>query len=101
MPRRTRRTYSDEQKADAVRLVKEAGSIAKVARELGIDRSVVGHWVRQAEIDAGEGPEGALTTDEKAELTRLRRQVRILEQERDFLKKAAAYFAKEPDRPSS
>lgn len=98
---RKRRRYSAEQKAEAVRLVKEVGNLSQVARDLGIERSVVASWVKQASIDAGEGPEGALTTEEKDELRRLRREVRTLKMERDFLKKAAAFFAKETDPRSS
>ncbi len=55
----------------------------------------------QAKVDAGEGPGGALTSDEKAELRRLRREVRTLRMERDFLKKAAAFFAADEDRRTS
>jgi transposase len=54
--------------------------------------------VKQASIDEGSGPEGALTSDELEELRRLRRENRTLEMEREFLKKAAAFFAKEQDR---
>ena len=57
--------------------------------------------MRQARVDAGEGPEGALTTEEKGELRKLRREVKRLRMERDFLKKAAAFFAKDSDRSSS
>ena len=87
-----------EQKADAVRMVREVGNLSKVARDLDLTETSLRSWVKQAEIDEGKGPEGALTTDEQEELRRLRRENRILEQERDFLKKAAAFFAKEQDR---
>lgn len=97
MTRRQRRAYTSEQKADAVRLVKQTGSVSKVAKDLDLTQSSLRQWVRQAEIDAGGGAEGALTTEERSELTRLRRECRILQQERDFLKKAAAFFAKEQD----
>lgn len=97
MTRRQRRAYTSEQKADAVRLVKQTGSVSKVAKDLDLTQSSLRQWVRQAEIDAGGGEEGALTTEERSELTRLRRECRILQQERDFLKKAAAFFAKEQD----
>lgn len=101
MPRRTRRTYTQEQKADAVRMVREAGSLAQVARDLDLADNTLRRWIQQAEIDEGKGPEGALNTEERAELARLRRQVRILEMERDFAKKAAAFFAKDLNRPTS
>jgi transposase len=101
MTRRKRRTFTAEQKADAVSLVHKVGSISQVARDLDLTPSVLHHWVRQAEIDAGRGPEGALTSQEKKEIQQLRREVRTLKMERDFLKKAATFFAKEQDRPSS
>lgn len=100
MPRRARRTYTPEQKADAVRLVRETGNLSKVARDLQLTPSSLHRWVQQAEIDAGRGPEGALTSDEREELNRLRRRVNTLEMERDFAKKAAAFFAKDLDRPT-
>ena len=101
MPKRTRRRFSKEQKEEAVRLVKETGNISQVARDLDIGRESLTRWVRQAEIDADEGPEGALTTEEKEELRRLRREVKTLRMERDILKKATAFFAKDSDRRSS
>ena len=101
MSKRKRRKFTDEQKADAVRLAREVGSIAQVARDLDLTDSALRQWVKQARIDEGNGPEGALTTEEKEELRRLRREVHVLKQERDFLKKAATFFAKEQDRPSS
>jgi transposase len=100
MPRRNRRKYTDEQKADAVRLVRETGNLAQVARDLDLTESALRHWVKQADIDEGRGPVGALTTEEREELQRLRRRVRTLEMERDFAKKAAAFFAKDLDRPT-
>ncbi len=101
MPKRKRRKFTAEQKADAVRLVREVRSIAQVARDLDLTETALRHWVKQADIDEGHGPEGALTTEEKEEGRRLRREVRTLRMERDFLKKAAVFFAKEQDRPSS
>jgi len=100
MPRRKRRKFTPEQKADAVRMVGEVGNLAKVARDLDLTETCLRNWVKQAEIDEGRGPEGALTSEEREELTRLRRQVRTLEMERDFAKKAAAFFAKDLDRPT-
>ena len=101
MPKRKRRKFTAEQKADAVRLAREVGSIVQVARDLDLTESALRNWVQQADIDEGHGAEGALTTEEKEELRRLRREVRTLRMERDFLKKAATFFAKEQDRPSS
>jgi transposase len=93
---RPRRRHTDEFKAGAVRLVvKEKLPAAKVARDLDVSVSLVHSWVRQAKVDSGEGPQGALTTEEKAELTKLRKEVRELRIERDILKKTAAFFAKE------
>lgn len=101
VPQRPRRTFTAEQKAEAVRLAKELGNISQVARDLDLTPSSLTKWIRQAEIDAGQGPEGALTTEERKEMARLKREVRTLRMERDFLKKAAAFFAKESDPPSS
>ena len=99
MPRRNRREYTPEQKIDAVRMVREVGNLAKVARDLELTESALRNWVKQADIDEGNGPEGTLTTEERKELRRLRRENRTLVMERDFLKKAAAFFAKEQDWP--
>ena len=67
--------------------------MAEVARDLDLTESSVRRWVAQAEIDAGRR-EG-LTTDERAELSRLRRENRVLREERDILKRATAFFARE------
>ena len=101
MPRRKRRKFTPEEKADAVRLVREVGNLAKVARDLDLTETSLRDWVKQADIDEGKGKEGELTSDELQELRQLRRRVRILEMERDFAKKAAAFFAKDLDPPSS
>ncbi len=101
MPKRKRRRFTAEQKADAVRVVGEVGSVAQAARDLDLTATALSRWVKQAEIDGGGGPEGALTTEEKAELRQLRRENRTLKMERDFLKKAAVFFAKDQDRRSS
>ena len=96
MERRERRKFTDEFKAETVRLVLEGGRTAgAVARDLDLTESAVRNWVRQAQIEAGRGPDGALTKAEREELTRLRRENRRLRQEREILKKAAAFFAKE------
>jgi transposase len=99
MVKRKRRQFTPEQKADAVRMVRELGNVARVARELDLSETALSKWVKQAEIDAGIG-EGDLTTEEREELRRLRRENRTLQMERDFLKKAAAFFAKDQDRPT-
>jgi transposase-like protein len=93
---KNRRSFSREFKLEAVKLVKEGGmSIAAAAKDLGIGPTSLSRWVRQYEIDHGRGPAGALTTEEKEELTRLRRENRRLRIEREILKKATAFFAKE------
>ena len=98
MAKRKRRAFSDEYKAETVRLIRESGkTIAVVARELGLTESAVRAWVRQVGIDAGHGPTGAVTSEEREELGRLRREVRTLRMERDILKKATAFFAKESE----
>ena len=96
MERRKRRKFSAEFKAEAVKLVlEEHRSINSVARELDLADSVLGQWVHQAKVDSGKGPKGALATAERQELTELRRRVKQLEMEKEILKKAAAFFAKE------
>ena len=100
MPRRQRRQFTVEQKADAVRMVREVGNLAQVARDLELTETSLRNWVKQADIDEGRGPNGALTTEERAELRRLRRENRTLKMERDFAKKAAAFFARELDPPT-
>ena len=96
MAKRKRRAFTREFKAEAVRLVRESSkSVPTVARELDLTETALRSWVRQAEIDAGRGARGPLTTEEREELGRLRRENRTLRMERDILKKATAFFAKE------
>src|SRR3989442_1152263 len=96
MAKRKRRAFTKEFKAQAARIVRESGkSVAAVARELDLTETALRSWVRQGEIDAGRGPAGALTTEERGGLGRLRRENRTLRMERDILKKAAALFPKE------
>ena len=92
--RRARRQFTDEFRAGAVRLVLDEGkTIGAVARELDLTPSSLGNWVRYAQADRTKGRTG-LTTEERAELAALRKDNRELRMERDILKKAAAFFAK-------
>jgi transposase len=91
-----RRNFTPEYKAEVVRLCQQPGKTANgVAIELGLTPSAVMSWVKQAAIDAGGGGEGALTTSEREELSALRREIKQLRQEREILKRATAFFAKE------
>ena len=88
--------YPEACRTEAVELVRTTGKrIPQVARDLGVAGETLRLWVRQAEVDAGRGRPGELTTAERAELVRLRRHVTTLELERELLKKAAAFFAQE------
>jgi transposase len=92
--RRPRRSFTDEYKAEVVQLCCTSGkSIAEVARDLGLGETAVRRWVAQAEIDAGRRP--GLTTEEHAELVALRKENRVLREERDILRRATVFFAKE------
>jgi transposase len=92
--RRARRGFTEEFRAGAVRLVLDEGkTIGAVSRELDLTPSALGNWVRQARANRTKGKTG-LTTEERAELAKLRKEVRELRMERDILKKAAAFFAK-------
>ncbi len=94
--RRGRRSFSAEFKAEAVRLCKVGDrTISKVATDLDLTETALREWVRRADTDAGKGPPGALTAAEGDELRELRKRVKRLEMEREILKKAAAFFAKE------
>ncbi len=93
--RRRRRRFSDEYKAEVVKKVLSSGKTAgQVARDLDLTETAVRHWVKQAQVDRGKGPPGALTTAEREELARLRKENRELREDREILKKAAAFYAK-------
>lgn len=111
MSQKPRRNFTAEQKAEAVRIVHQSGkSVNQVAKEMGLTPSALRNWVKQAHIDQAATPNGALTTEERQELAKLRREVKRLQMEREFLtavalsggtppphclKKAAALFAAE------
>jgi transposase len=90
-PRRT--PYPPEFRARAVELARTSGlSPREVARDLGVDRDTIARWLRQADVDAGRRP--GVTTDERAELARLRRENALLKEERESLRKATEFVAR-------
>ncbi len=96
MAKRKRRKFTAQFKAEAVRLCNVGDrSIGQIATELDLTETALRAWVKRAGVDAGEGPPAQLTTAEREELTRLRRENKRLQMEREILKKAAAFFAKE------
>ena len=93
---RKRRRFTAEFKTEAVKLARESDkSVGALARDLGLWETVLRRWMRQADIDAGHGPTGALTTVEREELRELRRENKQLLMEREILKKATAFFARQ------
>jgi transposase len=91
--------YTEEFKRDAIALVDSSGkTVTAVARELGISSESLRGWYRQAKADQGEGRPGELTTQEREELRRLRRQTAEQAKTIEVLRKAAVFFAKESDR---
>ena len=94
--RRKRRAFTPEFKAEAVRLCRVGDrTITQVAVDLALTETALREWVKRADIDAGKGPPDALTTAEREEMARLRRELKRVTMERDILKAAATYFAKE------
>ena len=97
--KRKRRSFTPEYKAEVVRLVAAGDRTGgEVSRDLELTETSVRAWVRQSDIDSGKGKgaaAGALTTAEREELAALKREVKTLRMERDILKKATAFFAKE------
>ena len=92
--RRPRRSFSKEYKAEVVALVRTSGkAISAIARDMDLCETAIREWVRQADIDAGH--RDGLTTAEREELAALRKENRVLREERDILKRATAFFARE------
>jgi transposase-like protein len=96
---RKRRSFTKQFKAEAVGLVREGAkagkSVGQIAKDLDLTETALREWVRRADIDEGKGPPGALTTAEREELASLRKENRVLKMEREILKRAATFFAKE------
>ena len=102
MTQKPRRLFTAEQKAEAVTIVNQSGKpISQVAKEMGLTESALRNWVKQAHIDRQSHPQGQLTSAERKELSELRRELKRVQMERDFLKKAATFFAKESSDPMS
>jgi len=94
MGAKSRPPYPAAFRAEAVQLVRGGGrTLTQAARDLGVHHDTLRSWVKQADIDGGR--RDGLTTEERAELARLRRENRVLQEEREILKKAAAFFARE------
>ncbi len=93
---KTKPPYSAEFRQEAVRLARSSGKpVSQIARDLGVSFESLRHWIKQSEIDSGSRQ--GLTTDEREELRRLRRENQVLQQEREILRKAAAFFARESE----
>lgn len=96
MGKRKRRVFTAEQKAEAVKIALGSSKpIAQVAKDLDLSVTVLRNWIKQAKVDEVADPNGPLTSEERAELAKLRREHKQLELENAFLKKASAYFAKQ------
>lgn len=96
MSRRKRRKFTPEFRAEVVALCRAGDrSITQVAKDLDLTETAVREWVKRAEVDAGRGAPGELTTAEREELAKLRRENKQLRMEREILKQAATFFAKE------
>ena len=92
--RRARRSFTPAFKAEVVALVRQGDrTVPVICREMDLSETAVRRWVEQAAVDAGE--QDGLTTEEREELRRLRRDVRVLRDEREILKRAATFFARE------
>lgn len=94
MPRKYTTPYPPEYRSEAVRLVRSGVTVGQVAKDLGVNDQTIRNWIKQTDLDSGRRKDG-LTTEERQELVRLRRENRVLREEREILKKAATFFAKE------
>jgi len=97
---KTRRRYPPEYRRRLVELVRSGRSAESLSRQYEVSAPAIRNWVRQTDLDEGRRSDG-LTTAEQEELSRLRRENKTLREEREILKKAAAWFAKETERPKS
>jgi transposase len=96
---RTRPPYPPEFRVETVRLLRSgATTIRQVSQDVGVSQQTLRNWLRQADLDDGRRDDG-LTSSDREELRRLRRRVRVLEQEREILRRAAVFFARETDQP--
>ena len=96
MGKKKRPQYTQEYKTEAIKMALTSDKpTCEIAKDIGVSYSALHRWIAQAQIDSSNNPSGALTTDERQELTRLRRELRQVKMERDFLKKATAFFARE------
>lgn len=103
MARKRRRRYTAEEKREAIALADRLGNVSQAARDLGINRSLLERWIKASEMEQAVEPvssEAPLDEDERKRLKRLEKEVRTLRMERDFLKKAAAFFAEDTKRSS-
>jgi transposase len=90
---KTRPAYPEEFRARAVELIRSSGKTQReVASELGVSRNALAEWIKRADLDTGRRHDG-LTTSEREELRRLRREIKVVTEEREILRKAAAFFA--------
>jgi transposase len=102
MTKKARRLFTAEQKAEAVAIVKQSGHpISQVAKEMGLSESALRKWLKQAQLAEQGSPQVQLSSVERQELVSLRRELKRVQMERDFLKKAATFFAKESSAPMS
>jgi transposase len=93
---KTRPAYPDEFRREAVQMLRAGRTARELAQSLGVSEQTLRNWRRQAQVDRHERDDG-LSTDERDELRRLRRENARLKQERDLLKRAAAFFARETE----